>query len=62
MPARRTKSTPRTKSVRRYAPAPAQRSPTLPEVWERFTTQLQQRVNDLDTDDRLIVARKRELL
>lgn len=59
MPARRTKSTPCTTTVRRSAIAPDRKSPTLPEVWERFTLQLQQCVNDLDTDDILILARKR---
>lgn len=59
MPARRTKPTPRTKTVRRSTPAPDRRSPTLPEVWARFATQLQECVRDLDTDDILILARKR---
>lgn len=59
MPACHARSAPRTKTVRRPAAAPDRRSPELPDLWERFSAQLQQCVNDLDTDDILILARKR---
>lgn len=59
MPARHTKSTPRTRTVHRIDPTPDRRSPELPDLWQRFAGQLQQCVDHLDTDDILILARKR---
>jgi hypothetical protein len=60
MPARRTKPAPHTATARRAAPTAArQPAPAVAGVWERFAEQLQQCVSHLETDDILILARKR---
>jgi hypothetical protein len=59
-PAQRTKSSPRAARARRSInPLKADATVAAPTVWDRFAGQLQQCVNDMGTDDILILSRKR---